>query len=100
MPQREIPYRAEFLKRLHELYPYAIVIKTNPNKIQGIPDTVILNGVDWVALEFKRSENADRQPNQEYYVELMNSMSYAAFIYPENEEEVMDGIQKAFGPPG
>ena len=99
MPQREIPYRAEFLKRLHELYPHAIVIKTNPNKIQGIPDTVILNGVDWVALEFKRSEDADHQPNQDYYVKRMNSMSYAAFIYPENEEEVMHGIQEAFGPP-
>jgi len=47
-------------------------------------------------LEVKASETSPEQPNQGYYVEKMNRMSFAAFIFPENEEEVLTALQAAF----
>jgi hypothetical protein len=47
-------------------------------------------------LEVKVKKDADVQPNQEYYVDLLDSMSFASFIYPENEEEVLSELETAF----
>lgn len=79
------------------MFPEAIVIKVDPNYIQGLPDLLILNNNKWAALEVKRSINASHRPNQDYWVDKMNDMSFACFISPENEEEVLDEIQQALG---
>jgi len=50
----------------------------------------------WASLECKKSANAKRQPNQEYYVGLMNNMSFARFICPENKNEVLSDLRKVF----
>jgi hypothetical protein len=63
--------------------------------MQGICDLTILFGEKWAALEVKASEDAPLQPNQQYYVDLLNEMSYAAFIYPENEEDVLHELYAA-----
>lgn len=94
---RESVYQGRLIKKLRKLFPEAIVIKGPSEYIQGIPDILILFSDTWAALEVKVSSTSDEQPNQRYYVEKMNEMAYAAFIYPENESEVLDGLQRAFG---
>lgn len=78
------------------MFPGCIVMKNDPNYIQGIPDLIVLWGDRWAALEVKRSDKASRQPNQKYYVEMMDHMSFARFIYPQNKEEVLNEIQRSF----
>jgi hypothetical protein len=61
-----------------------------------MPDLTLLWHERWATLEVKTSELSDRQPNQEYYVKQMADMSFSAFIYPENEREVLRALQEAF----
>ena len=68
------------------------------DQIQGLPDLLILYGEKWASLECKRSATAKKRPNQDYYVEKMNDMSFSRFVYPENKEEVLNELQQAFQP--
>lgn len=95
---RESQFQAGLKKRLRERYPGCIVLKNDANDVQGIPDLTVLYGKKWAELECKRSKDAkNRQPNQEYYVEKLNGMGFARFIYPENAEEVMRDMDIYFG---
>lgn len=89
-------FKTNLVRELKERFPGCIVLHIDPNEIQGMPDLLVLCGDKWAALEGKRSENAPHRPNQDYYVNLMNRMSYAAFIYPENKEEILDDLQRSF----
>ncbi len=91
----ENKFQADLIDDLEDLFPDAIITKLDANHIQGIPDLLILKGKKWAVLECKRSETAPFRPNQEYYVEKMNNMSFAAVIYPENKKEVLDELQSA-----
>lgn len=93
----ENKFQSKLIKDIKDILPGCIVLKTDPNYIQGFPDLLILWGDRWASLEVKRSDNAPHQPNQEYYVGLLNSMSFARSIYPENKEEVLNAIQQSFG---
>lgn len=75
---------------IEELFPGCMIFKMD--QIQGIPDMLILYGNKWASLENKRSGNAPRRPNQEYYVDLMDKMSFSRFVYPENKDEVLDEL--------
>lgn len=94
---REAEYQAKLIKKLNILFPGCIILKNDAGYIQGILDLTILYGPCWAMLEVKRSATAREQPNQRYYVEKANDQSFAAFIYPENEQEVLDELQLAFG---
>ena len=92
----ERDYQAKLIKKIYSMFPeHTIVLKNDPSYIQGFPDLLILHEDKWVALETKKSEGARHQPNQDYYVDLLGQMSYAAFIFPENEEEVLGEVQRA-----
>lgn len=83
-------------KRLELLFPGCLYLKLDPTVIQGIPDRLVVWQDRWAALELKRSRRAKRQPNQEYYVNLLDEWSFAAFVCPENVEEVLDALQQTF----
>lgn len=94
---RESEFQANLIVELKRRFPGSIVVKNDPNYIQGIPDLLVLYNDRWAALECKRSKGAQHRPNQDYYVGLMNEMSYSAFVYPENKEDILDELQQAFG---
>ena len=94
--KRENEYQSLLVKRLYRLFPDCLILKNDEGYIQGFPDLLILNGRTWAALECKRYEKATRRPNQEYYINLLDKMSYANFISPENEEEVIRELQETF----
>ncbi|MCM1524027.1 MAG: hypothetical protein NC120_06175 [Ruminococcus sp.] len=94
--QLERNFQSMLIAELRLKFPNCIVIKTDPCYIQGIPDLLILYNDRWAALECKRSKTAHKQPNQKYYVDKMDLMSFSRFIYPENKEEVLNELQQAF----
>ena len=96
----ENSFQAKFIKDLQALFPDAIIIKNDPNYIQAIPDLLILYKDRWAALEVKKSKDAKKRQNQEYYVDLLNRMSYSSFVHPENRERVLNELQQALRPRG
>lgn len=93
---REGDFQSKLIKELKIMFPGCIVTKLDSSHIQGIPDLLVLWNDKWAVLECKREKNAKKRPNQDYYVGKMNEMSFAAFIYPENKEEVLRELQSAF----
>ena len=89
-------FKTNLIQDLKNLFPGCIVVHLDPNEIQGIPDLLVLYKDKWAALEGKKTANASVRPNQSYYVNKMNDMSYAAFVYPENMEEVLYEISRVF----
>lgn len=94
----ENKFKTKLIGELEEMFPGCIITHLDPNEIQGIPDLLILYEDKWAVLEGKDSATASHRPNQDYYVDLMNKMSFAAFIYPENKEEVLYELQQALRP--
>ena len=94
----ENKFKTKLVGELEKMFPGCIVVHLDPNEIQGIPDLLILYKNKWAALEGKKSQFAPHQQNQDYYVDLMNDMSFASFIYPENKEEVLYELQRSLRP--
>ena len=92
----ESKFQRGLKQEIRKRFPGSYVLKTDPNDIQGIPDLLVLYKSTWASLEVKRSAKASHRPNQDYYVEKMNDMSFSAFIYPENKEEVLDAMAQSF----
>ena len=90
----ESGFQDKLVAELKKLFPGCMVFKMD--QIQGIPDLLILYGKKWASLECKKNANARKQPNQEYYVGLMNDMSFSRFIYPENKDEVLFELVQFF----
>lgn len=90
----ESGFQDRLIEELKTTYPGCMIFKMD--QMQGIPDLLILHGDKWASLEAKRGTNAKRQPNQEYYVDKMNRMSFSRFINPDNKEEVLHELHEAF----
>ena len=102
---RESVFQKQIKNELKIRFPGCYVYKTDAQQIQGSPDLLVLYKDKWAALEVKRnqkeaekSERGDGHPNQGYRVRQMNEMSFAAYIFPENKEEVLDGLERLFRP--
>ena len=94
-------YKAKLIKKLNELYPGCQIFRNDPkDSHQGVPDLTIIYGDRWAMLETKAATKSARQPNQPYYIEHYNRLSFAAFICPENEEEVLNALKQVLAPSG
>lgn len=89
-------YQAALIKKLRRLFDGIIILKNDTSYMQGVPDLILLFGPYWAMLEVKASKSSPFQPNQEYYLELLDDMGFAACVYPENESEVLSALQQAF----
>lgn len=96
MGKLERDFQPTVIKELYQMFPDCIIIKTDPSYIQGFPDLLVLYHSKWAALECKKDRYAPHQPNQDQYIRILDQLSYAAFIYPENKEEIFDELQYAF----
>lgn len=93
---RESKFQSSLIKELKKKFDGCIVTKLDSGHIQGLPDLLVLYKDKWATLECKRSKTANKQPNQEYYVGMMDDMSFSRFVHPGNKEEVLDELQQTF----
>lgn len=96
MGKLERDFQRDLIKELKDIFEGCIIMKNDSSYIQGIPDLIVLFNDRWAALEVKKSRTASHRPNQEYYVDKMDDMSFARFVYPENKEDVLDELQQTF----
>lgn len=92
----ERDFQASVIKELKVRLPGCIILKNDPSYKQGIPDLIVLYNDQWATLECKKDRKSSHQPNQDYYVELMDEMSFSSFLYPENKQEVLDDLERFF----
>ena len=92
----ERDYQSGLVQRLYDQFPGCFVQKLDSSLTQGIPDLLVLWRYYWAVLEVKAYEGAPYQPNQQFYLQKLGEMSFAATIYPENEAEVLRELQEEF----
>jgi hypothetical protein len=92
----ESKFQADLIKDIEFMFEGCIVLKNDANYIQGFPDLTILYKDKWAVLECKKYQGARQQPNQSYYVDMCNQMSFSRFVWPGNKQEVLDELQQAF----
>ncbi len=92
----ENKFKSKLAKEIETRFPGSMVLHLSPNEFQGIPDLMVIYKDKWAALEGKRESSASKRKNQDYYVNKLNAMSYAAFIFPENKEEILNELTKLF----
>lgn len=93
---REAEFQRKLISNIKDRFQDCVVIKNDADYIQGIPDITVFWENHWATLECKRSAKASHRPNQDYYVDKMNRMSFSAFVYPENMEDVLDDMERSF----
>ena len=93
---KESAFQAKLIQEIKKRFPGAIVLKNDPNYIQGFPDLTVLYKDRWAVLEIKQSEKASHQPNQDFYILQADKMSVGRFVYPENMMEVLDDLARSF----
>ena len=90
----ESEFQKKLIEELSDTFPGCIIYKNDTK--QGLQDLTVLYKNHWALLECKASQNSPHQPNQDYYVNLANEMSFSRFVYPENKQEVIRELQQAF----
>lgn len=93
----ENKFQAKLIKEIKDALPGCVVLKNDSSYLQGVPDLLVLHKDKWCTLECKKSANAKHQPNQDYYVNKMNEMSFSRFVYPENKDEVLKELYHVLG---
>lgn len=92
----ENKFKTKLIKTIKARFPGSFVFHLDPSELQGAPDLLVLYENKWAALEGKKNAKARLRPNQDIYVDRFNKMSFARIIFPENAEEVLDEMERAF----
>ena len=97
----ESDYQNNLREKLETIFPGCLVLKNDPNYLQGFPDLTIFYKSKWAVLEVKKdisemSKTTASIRNQKFYIRKLDKMSFARFIYPQNEKEVLNELQQAF----
>lgn len=95
MLERE--FQSGLIKEIKERYSGCVVLKNDSSYLQGIPDLSVFYRDRYAMLEVKKDAKASHQPNQEYYVDKVNNMSFSRFIFPENKNQVLEELDAHFG---
>lgn len=95
MSTTENHIQADIIKELEQIFEPEIILKNDPNYIQGVPDLLMVKNGFCFWLEVKQNRRSPYQPNQEWYLAHLNRYSFAATIHPENKEEVYAEIRSA-----
>lgn len=96
--KRENQFQSALIKEIQGELSDCFILKNDGSNVpQGFPDLLILYKDKWGTLECKRESKAEKQNNQDYYVDRLNDMSFSRFISPENKEEVLNELFSAFG---
>ena len=90
----ESGFQDKLRDEIKQKYPDSLIFKMD--QIQGIPDLLVLHKSKWASLECKKNATASHRPNQDYYVDKMNDMSFARFVYPENKDNVLEELDLHF----
>lgn len=96
MSKLESKFQKELIDEIKDRYPGCIALKNDSSYIQGFPDWTLLYNDKWAVLEVKKERRANKQPNQEYYVDKLNGMSFSRFVFPENKDEVLEDLDTIF----
>lgn len=96
MSKLESKFQKELIDEIKARYPGCVALKNDSSYIQGFPDWTIFYEDKWAVLEVKRERSARKQPNQEYYVNKLDKMSFSRFVFPENKNEVLDDLDILF----
>lgn len=92
----ESQYQTKLIRKIERMFPGVVAIKNDAQYQQGFPDWTLFFGPKWATLEIKASQSSAKQPNQVFFVNKMNGMSFSAIVYPENEREVLLALEQAF----
>jgi hypothetical protein len=92
----EAQYQSKLIRKLKTIFPGCMIMKLDSQYQQGVPDLLILYNDTWAILEVKIDATSPVQPNQDYYINHLSNLSFASYIYPDNEKEVLSALQQAF----
>ena len=91
----ESKLKADFKDEVKRCIPHVRMYEPKTHT-RSDPDLIILGPGSWWAGEFKRDRGSDEQPNQDSTINYLNEIGYAEFVYPDNFEEVLDGLEGLF----
>ena len=91
----ESKFKSDFKNDIRVRIPHVKMFEPKTHT-RGAPDLIILGPGCWAVVEFKRFEDADRQPGQEDTIDILGEMGFAYFAFPENAEEVLNGLERLF----
>lgn len=90
----ERDYQPQLISRIMKLLPGCRIEHNDATVTQGYPDLTVYYGTKFALLEVKASAKSRNRPNQQWYIDN-NDANFASFIYPENEVEVLNALQRA-----